>query len=337
MQTNTRIENEPLVSVVIPVYNVERYIEQAVASVLAQTYRNIEVIVVDDASPDQSIKIIRQKFHDSRLRIVRQKNRGLAGARNTGIRSASGDYVAFLDSDDFWQANKVEEHMQIMQAQAGCGISFCSSLFVDEQGQSLGRLQAPRKKTGYQAKDIFCRNPIGNGSVPIIRKGVLEQIAFTSEDKLHNGKPYTQYFDESLRQSEDVDCWTRIALLTGAEFHYIDQPLTNYRLNNGGLSADVNKQFETWSMLLVKLEKYAPIFAKKYGPVAKAFQYRYLARRCVFQGEGKLALRLMSKAFRTSPAPLFRELRKTSETTIASLGLAFLPEKTQHKIVSKVI
>lgn len=337
MQTNTRIENEPLVSVVIPVYNVERYIEQAVASVLTQTYRNIEVIVVDDASPDQSIKIIRQKFHDFRLRIVRQKNRGLAGARNTGIRSASGDYVAFLDSDDFWQANKVEEHMQIMQAQAGCGISFCSSLFVDEQGQSLGRLQAPKKKTGYQSKDIFCRNPIGNGSVPIIRKGVLEQIAFTSEDKLHNGKPYTQYFDESLRQSEDVDCWTRIALLTGAKFHYIDQPLTNYRLNNGGLSADVNKQFETWSMLLVKLEKYAPIFAKKYGPVAKAFQYRYLARRCVFQGEGKLALRLMSQAFRTSPTSLLRELRKTAETTIASLGLAFLPKKTQRKIVSKVI
>jgi glycosyltransferase involved in cell wall biosynthesis len=333
----TSVESMPLVSVVIPVYNVEQYVEEALTSVLAQTYLNLEIIVVDDESPDQSIELIERRFNDSRIQIIQQKNRGLAGARNTGIRHANGEYIAFLDSDDFWQTNKLEEHVQLMKAQPNCGISFCASLFVDEQSRSLGRFQAPKKKNNYEAKDIFCRNPIGNGSVPVIRKGVLEQIGFTTQNKTGNGIPYIQYFDESLRQSEDIDCWTRIALQTGAQFEYIDQPLTNYRLNQGSLSADVDKQFETWSALLVKLEGYAPQFAKQYGPIAKAFQYRYLARRCVFQAQGRLALTLMVKAFKTSPFALMHEFRKTSETTIASCVLAMIPEFLQRKLITHTI
>lgn len=331
------VKSTPLVSVVMPVYNVEQYIEEALASVLAQTYLHLEIIVIDDQSPDQSINLIKQKFNDPRIRVIQQENRGLAGARNTGIRHARGEYIAFLDSDDFWRADKIEQHMRLMRANPNCGVSFCSSLFVDQNSQSLKRFQTPKKKAGYQAKDIFCRNPIGNGSVPVIRKGVLEQIGFTTDNKIDNGTPYIQYFDESLRQSEDVDCWTRIALLTGTQFQYIDKALTNYRLNNEGLSADVDKQFETWSALLIKLEGYAPGFAKQYGPIAKAFQYRYLARRCVFQGQGKLAVRLMWKAFKTSPMALMQESRKTIETSVASLGLAIMPQNLQRKLIERMI
>jgi len=332
-----QVASTPLVSVVMPVYNVEQFIEEALTSVVTQTYQNLEIIVVDDESPDQSILLIQQKFNDPRIRIVKQKNRGLAGARNTGIRQAKGEYIAFLDSDDFWQSDKIEQHIKVMQANPNCGVSFCSSLFVDEQSQSLGRLQAPKKKGAYQPSDIFCRNPIGNGSVPVIRKGTLEQIGFISSDKSHNGVPYLQYFDESLRQSEDVDCWTRIALSTGAQFQYIDRPLTHYRLNAGGLSADVDKQFETWSALLTKLECYAPQFAKKYGPVAKAFQYRYLARRCVFQGQGRLAAALMWRAFKTQPLALMQELGKTIETSVASVCLALIPQSLQRKLIASLI
>ncbi|NND81866.1 MAG: glycosyltransferase [Gammaproteobacteria bacterium] len=320
---------------VIPVYNVEKYIEQALQSVLTQSYRNLEIIVVDDQSPDNSIALVEHlvaRTQETRVQIVRQQNRGLAGARNSGIRAATGDFVAFLDSDDFWQADKIEQHMKLMLAQPGCGVSFCSSLFVDEQGQSLERLQAPAEKQQFDAGTIFCRNPIGNGSVPVIRRAILEQIAF-----LEKGKDYTQYFDESLRQSEDVECWTRIAIISGTEFAYIDQPLTNYRLNNGGLSADVDKQFETWSRVLHKLAQYAPEFAKRYGPIAQTFQYRYLARRCVFQGQGNYALQLMWRAFRTRPRVLFTESRKTLETLAASLLMVCLPRGLQLKLVEKLV
>ncbi|MBT8116014.1 MAG: glycosyltransferase family 2 protein, partial [Arenicella sp.] len=301
----------------------------------AQTYHNLEVIVVDDQSPDKSIALVEKlvaRTQETRVRIVRQQNRGLAGARNTGIRAATGDFVAFLDSDDFWQEDKIEQHLKLMQAQPECGVSFCSSLFVDEQGQSLERLQAPARKHNFDAGTIFCRNPIGNGSVPVIRRDVLEQVAFKEK-----GKDYVQYFDESLRQSEDVECWTRISIISGTEFAYIDQPLTNYRLNSGGLSADVDKQFETWSRVLLKLRQYAPEFAEHYGPLAKTFQYRYLARRCVFQGQGNYALQLMWRAFKTRPLALFTEFRKTLETLAASLLMSCLPHSWQLKLVEKLV
>ena len=89
------------VSVIIPVFRVEKYINAAVKSVLEQTYKEIEILIVDDESPDQSVEICKQ-FKDSRIKIIRQSNRGLAGARNTGIRHAQGEYLAFLDGDDIW-------------------------------------------------------------------------------------------------------------------------------------------------------------------------------------------------------------------------------------------
>ena len=340
MLTNTkktRTHNMPLVSVVMPVYNVEQYIEQAVWSVIDQSYGNFELIIVDDESPDNSIELIKQKYNDVRIRIIQQKNRGLAGARNTGIRHANGDYIALLDSDDFWQADKLEKQIKLMQANPQCGVSFSASLFVDEAGESLDRFQAPKKKADYQAKDIFCRNPIGNGSAPIIRKSIFDQIAFVDQVKKHDGEHYLQYFDETLRQSEDVECWTRIALQTGTQFEYIDQPLTNYRLNNSGLSADVNAQFATWLKLLENTKIYAPGFVGKYGPIAKAFQYRYLARRSVFQAQGRNALKFMVLAFKAAPIALMKEFKRTTETLVASVGLSLIPALVQKKLVERTL
>lgn len=326
----------PFVSVVIPVYGVEKYIEEAVASVLAQTYTNFEIIIVDDESPDNSIELVEKSFSDDRIEIVRQINRGLAGARNTGIRHAKGEFVAFLDSDDFWVAEKLENHITLMRSIPNCGVSFSSSQFVDEQSKALGRLQAPKKKKNFKAQDIFCRNPIGNGSVPVIRKSILEQIAFFSPDRLNEEEPYTQYFDESLRQSEDVECWTRIALKTATEFHYIDKPLTNYRLNNEGLSADVDKQLATWITLLTNLQAYAPDFAKTYGSTAKAYQYRYLARRSVFQGQARNGFKFMLLAFRTKPMAMLVEIGKTSETLVASMVLSVFSRRIQLRLVGRL-
>ena len=327
----------PLVSVVIPVYNVEAYIEQALSSVLAQTYKHLEIIIVDDQSPDKSIALIKKNFNDPRIRIIQQKNRGLAGARNTGIRNAKGTYIALLDSDDFWSKTKIEKHLTVMLNQPNYVVSFCSSVFVNKKGENLDRLQAPKKKKGYKANDIFCRNPIGNGSVPVIRKSILEQISFTSDNKTENGTPYRQYFDESLKQSEDIDCWTRIAILTATDFYYIDQPLTCYRLINTSLSADVETQFSTWLMLLENLNDYAPDFAKQYGPIAKAFQYRYLARRSLFQGYAKDTLSFMWLAIKTKPSAMLYETKKTLETIIVGLTLACFPHQAQIKVVKRFL
>jgi glycosyltransferase involved in cell wall biosynthesis len=323
--------NSPLVSVVIPVYNVERFIKTCLDSVLAQSYENLEVLVVDDGSPDQSISVVEQ-YNDQRLRIIRQKNRGLAGARNTGIREARGDFIALLDSDDFWSADKIQKHVAVMVANPKCGLSFSASVFVDENGESLNRLQEPFNKKDFNSPQIFCRNPIGNGSVPMVARSVFDQIAFKSA-----GVQHLQYFDESLRQSEDIDCWTRITLQTATEFHYIDQPLTFYRLNSGGLSANVDKQFETWERVLAKVTYLAPDFAKQYGRLARAYQYRYLARRLILEGNTVKASRLIGRALLTSPLILVKEPKRTLTTLVASIGLSLLPFSARRKIVDYIL
>ena len=99
----------PRISVVMPVYNVEDYVGAAIESVLSQSFTDFELIIVDDGGTDDSIAICRG-FTDPRICIISQANRGLAGARNTGIAAARGDYVALLDSDDRWHASKLMMH-----------------------------------------------------------------------------------------------------------------------------------------------------------------------------------------------------------------------------------
>ena len=114
------------VSIVIPLYNTEEYVQLALESALAQTYQNLEIIVVDDGSTDGGVNICR-KFTDKRIRIIQQANRGLSGARNTGIRNAEGEYVAFLDADDLWVPEKVERHVEHFEQRPELGISFSYS------------------------------------------------------------------------------------------------------------------------------------------------------------------------------------------------------------------
>jgi len=320
-----------LVSIVVPVYNVEKYIKACVESIRAQTHRNFELLIIDDESPDDSIAIVKQ-INDARIRIISQKNRGLAGARNTGIRNAKADIIAFLDSDDTWEPEKLARHVSQLNANPNVGLSFSSSMFINEDGESLNRIQQPINKKDFSAQRIFCRNPVGNGSAPVIRKSTLNAIAFKSDKSTE-----FQYFDESLRQSEDIDCWIRIALQTNDEFAYIDEPLTNYRLNSGGLSANVDKQFESWLRVLEKVTTINATFAQKYGPLAKAYQYRYLARRLVMEGNATKALGLLNKAIQSDASFIIKEPMRSMTTIIAALLFSILPARLQRKLASMVI
>ena len=117
-------------SVIIPLYNAERYISRTLQSVLSQSYKNIEIIIVDDESPDDSVKVC-QQFTDPRIKIIHQKNRGLAGSRNTGIRNASGEYIAFMDADDIWLPEKLAKHIAHLENNPEVGVSFSRSAFID--------------------------------------------------------------------------------------------------------------------------------------------------------------------------------------------------------------
>ncbi|MBS6685932.1 glycosyltransferase family 2 protein [Thomasclavelia spiroformis] len=125
------------ISIIIPVYNVEKYISKCLDSVINQTYQNLEIIIIDDGSPDKSYKICKNYLQkDSRLKLIRQKNKGLSGARNTGLENSTGKYVFFLDSDDYINSETIE----ILYKNAifyNSDIVMCSSRIIDEDSNKL--------------------------------------------------------------------------------------------------------------------------------------------------------------------------------------------------------
>ena len=317
----------PLVSVVIPIYNTEKYVAEALKSVLQQTYTNIEILCVDDGGQDDSYDIVK-RHDDPRIRVIRQTNRGLSGARNTGIAHARGEFVALLDADDFWHPQKIAAHVAHLRVNPRVGCSYSPSIFVDEQSNEVGLGQTPRL-TDITRKHIFCRNPIGNGSAPVFRKAVLEQIAFYRNRR-------KMYFDEDLRQSEDIECWTRIALSTNWRFEGISSPYTYYRINMGGLSANLDKQLNSWKEAMKNLRKHHEAFFHRNYTLALAYQYRYLARRAIQARNKKVAITFTAKAIKTNILIVFEEPKRTL-TTFACALLSLLPTALYDSLVSIAI
>ncbi len=309
------------VSVILPVYRVEKYIGAAVESVLEQTYKDFELIIVDDGSPDRSVEIC-QQFTDPRIKIIRQENRGLAGARNTGIRHAQAEYFAFLDGDDLWLPEKLEKNVEHLQNSPDVGVSFSRSALIDEAGKFLGTYLMPRLKEITPSR-LLLENPVGNGSSAVIRREVFEAIKF--QDNLY-GNMEDCYFDEHFRQSEDIECWLRIAIQTNWQIEGIPEALTLYRVNLGGLSANLLKQLEYMERVIEKTRSYAPELIAEWEALAKAYHLRYLARSAVRLQAGSMAVKLVNQALAAYWRLLFEEPRRTLMTLVAAYLLWLLPQ-----------
>lgn len=309
---------DPLVSIVMPAFRVETFIATAIDSVLAQTYSNFELIVVNDGSDDDSVQIVKT-YADPRVRLIHQDNAGLAAARNTGIAAAAGAYIAFLDSDDFWHEEKLARHVAHLQSDAEVGVSFAGSILVDESGTATGTKQTPQLRSITTAV-LLCRNPIGNGSAPVIRREVFAETATVKGGR-------TWYFDENLRQSEDVEYWVRIAIATNWIFEGIEGYWTYYRVNSNGLSANIERQFAAWKTACVKNGVRDPAFFAAWYKTAAAFQCRYLARRAVQSGEAWTALRMIVRALAFDTNALVRDGRKTIGTLAGIAAISFLPRR----------
>ncbi|NET52189.1 MAG: glycosyltransferase family 2 protein, partial [Merismopedia sp. SIO2A8] len=314
------MNNQVRVSVILPVYGVEKYIKQTIQSVLDQTDQYFEIIVVDDESPDQSVDIC-QSFSDPRITIVHQKNRGLAGARNTGIRHARGEYLAFLDGDDLWHPQKLEKHVCHLQNSPNVGVSYSSSAFIDDDNNPLGIYQMP-KLLNISIGHIICRNPIGNGSAPVIRREVLDAIAFQEN---RYGQVETFFFDDGFRSCEDLECWFRIATQTDWAFEGLPDVLTLYRINPGGLSANLANHLSHWERVIEKTRSYAPEIIGQWENRARAYLLRYLARRAVTLRDGALALAYFKRAIAEHWQMIFEEPKRTVITGTATVLLCAFP------------
>lgn len=304
----------PRVSVIMPVYNVEAFVAEAIDSVLAQTFKDFELVIVDDGGSDRSLEICCE-YEDRRIRIVRQANRGLAGARNTGIAAARGEFVALLDSDDRWLPEKLALHVIHLENNPDIGVSYSPSQFIDMAGNPMRLKQTP-KLHNVTAADIFCRNPVGNGSAPVIRRSALETVAFRHPHDFGR----TCWFDEALRQSEDIEMWLRMAVAGKVRFAGIAPALTEYRIGSAGLSSQVLRQYESWMVVLQRLRAYAPEFAAEHADRARAYQLRYLARRSIQLGDAGMAMTLLREAAASSLKPLYEEPVRSLGTALAAVA-----------------
>lgn len=170
---------EPFVSVIMPVYNAERYVKQAISSVVCQTMKNWELIIIDDGSSDGSVAVAEAAVKgDSRIRVFRNAvNSGVSRTRNRGIELAKGTYIAFLDSDDIWHPEKLERQLQSMLS-AGAEISYCSYAIIGDDGSKVRGDYLVPEQVGFD--DLLKENCI-QCSAMLIRADVVRKFRFTTE------------------------------------------------------------------------------------------------------------------------------------------------------------
>jgi len=205
----------------MPAYNVAPYVGDAVRSVLAQTFDDLEVVVVDDGSRDETAGMVAAlAAEDSRVRIVRQVNRGLAGARNTAMRMARGDTFALLDSDDLWEPDFLTEQLAMLDARPEVDIVTGNGWMYG--GSRHGELARPCPDV---RPDPDLAAILGDERavfiMSVFRRRVYEVVGC---------------FDETMRTNEDYDFWLRAAI-SGFRFARNDRPLGHYRIRTDSLSA----------------------------------------------------------------------------------------------------
>jgi glycosyltransferase involved in cell wall biosynthesis len=222
------------VSVIIPAYNYARFLREAIDSALAQTRPALEVIVVDDGSTDATPEVL--SAYGDRIRVLRQKNAGVAAARNAGIAAARGDSVAFLDSDDAWYPRKLELQLARLEADPALGLVHCGAATIDAEGRTLKTSTGGMEGRVAEAILRLDREVImPQGSSIVVPKRVAEEIGG---------------FDERLPPSEDWDFCYRIA--ARYPIGYVPLVLVRYRLHGSGIHQNIERMERSMSIALEK-------------------------------------------------------------------------------------
>jgi glycosyltransferase involved in cell wall biosynthesis len=206
----------PTVTVIIPAYNQSRYLGEAVQSVLAQTYGDFEIVVVDDGSTDDT-RSVAAGFTDPRVRYIYQQNRGLSAARNTGIRHARGALLTFLDSDDLFLPEKLGLLVAALDENPHVGFVAGQAVLIDEVSRPVGEVFD--RGLPADRSELLLGNPLHVGSV-LLRREWQERVGL---------------FDETLRSYEDWDMWLRL-VRAGCQMQWVDRPVSLYRFHRAQMT-----------------------------------------------------------------------------------------------------
>jgi len=225
------------VSVVIAAYNAARFIKQAIDSALAQSLAPAEIIVVDDGSTDHTREVLAR--YGERVRYFYQNNAGPGAARNRGVREARGDWVAFLDSDDFWDKNHLELLLNHAREFPEAVLIYCGKKWVDLEGREIqGNDKQKMFPSGWIFSDMFAGNYISTTSVVVAKKAILTEVGG---------------FEERLKVSQDYDLWLRIAAV--APICGLPVYTLNYRRHDSNLTLQAVKMYKEDISILMEAIK----------------------------------------------------------------------------------
>ena len=202
----------PKVSVIIPTYNRENYISETIQSVLEQTYKDFEIIVVDDGSKDNTKKKLEQ--FGLKIKVIEQQNSERAISRNNGVKTASGEYLAFVDSDDIWLHDKLEKQIEVLDNNKDTILVYGKSLRINEQSKKIKT--AKRQLEGFSGsvfEKLLFRNFIVSAT-PVIKREYFEK---------------TTGFETRYIPYEDWELWVRLSLL--GKFYFLNTPVAYYRIH----------------------------------------------------------------------------------------------------------
>jgi glycosyltransferase involved in cell wall biosynthesis len=247
----------PNVSVVIPAYNIASYIAEAIESVLAQTFKSYEIIVVNDGSPD-TIELERVlEPYRAHIVYLKQENRGAASARNTGLYVARGEFVAFLDGDDWWLPDFLKLQMKFLRSHDGCDMVYADAVIFGESpmaGSTYMKNAPSRGAVTFESLVTARCNVITSGVVA--RRQLILDVGM---------------FDEELLRAHDFDLWLRM-VRHGAHISYQRKVLLNYRVRPDGLSGDAIQQIERELEAFAKIERHLDVTPQEHALMADVVQ-----------------------------------------------------------------
>lgn len=227
------------ISVIIPNYNYAQYLDQAIQSVLKQSYDNLELIVVNNGSTDNSLEILEKYEH--KIHLINQPNLGQSGARNSGLSVSSGEYIAFLDADDFWQTGKLEMQSALMNSTTQ--LVYCGIAPFKEANSEFMPIVLPRYSgdcTRFFIKDPGVSIVLSGESTALFSRELLERIGT---------------FDAALNSTAGWDFFRRCSRVTN--FDFVNEPLVNYRLHATNMSKSKK------NVVLDMRQAYSKLFADK--------------------------------------------------------------------------
>jgi len=292
----------PKVSVIIPTYNRSNFLRAAVQSVLNQTFTDFDIVIVDDASEDDTQAVV-ASFSDDRIKCIRHpSNRQIAATRNTGMVNSGGEYIAFLDDDDQWLPEKLAKQVAILDGSASSvGAVYTAFDQVDVATKDVLRTIRPGKR-GHILHELCIRNWIGTASTVCLRRRCLDEVGL---------------FDESVAFGEEYDMWIRLA--HRFDFRYIDEVLVKYGVHGERLSTNYTVMVDG---LLRQLVKHAEFYA--IDPPNYSRRYVWLGTLYCYTGDLRRGREAFLEAISASPfAP----------TNYLYLGLSLLGAKGFKRVM----